>query len=193
MDNSKIIRQLLSFDDPNDFYLVEVIKRRKDNPGLKRSEKTIRMFYVDSFDDYDELIPDLIKICEDNRARAYIRVNKRNYKDLNLKILKRMVVIMENNNYRFQSKIFESVAGEFHSEKDKKFIVDVDDTKDVDQELLDFVYNLQGDTKREPFLYRVPTLSGFHIITRPFNVKEFKKRYPQITIHRDNPTLLVTF
>jgi len=36
----------------------------------------------------------------------------------------------------------------------------------------------------------VPTKSGVHIITRPFNLKKFKEKYPNVDVHKDNPTIL---
>jgi len=32
--------------------------------------------------------------------------------------------------------------------------------------------------------------SGLHIITTPFNISEFNKKYTDIEIHKDNPTNL---
>jgi hypothetical protein len=36
----------------------------------------------------------------------------------------------------------------------------------------------------------IPTKSGFHLITKRFDVMEFKKQYPDIDIQKKNPTLL---
>lgn len=36
----------------------------------------------------------------------------------------------------------------------------------------------------------IPTKSGYHLITKRFDVLEFKKKYPEIDIQKKNPTLL---
>jgi len=36
----------------------------------------------------------------------------------------------------------------------------------------------------------IPTKSGVHLITKRFDVMEFKKQYPDIDIQKKNPTLL---
>ena len=36
----------------------------------------------------------------------------------------------------------------------------------------------------------VPTKSGVHLISKPFDLQEFTKKYPHIDIHKDNPTNL---
>ena len=38
--------------------------------------------------------------------------------------------------------------------------------------------------------YSVPTLHGCHLITHKFDSKAFKEEFPDIDIHKDNPTLL---
>jgi hypothetical protein len=36
----------------------------------------------------------------------------------------------------------------------------------------------------------IPTKNGYHLITKRFDVMEFKKQYPDIDIQKKNPTLL---
>ena len=36
----------------------------------------------------------------------------------------------------------------------------------------------------------IPTKNGFHLITTPFDMSTFAKRYPNIDVHKNNPTLL---
>ena len=36
----------------------------------------------------------------------------------------------------------------------------------------------------------IPTKNGYHLITKRFDVMEFKKQYPDIDIAKKNPTLL---
>ena len=46
----------------------------------------------------------------------------------------------------------------------------------------------------EPFGQKVvaclPTKNGYHLITNPFRLDKFKEMYPNIDIHKNNPTLL---
>jgi len=37
---------------------------------------------------------------------------------------------------------------------------------------------------------QIPTKNGYHIITKPFNLKQFKDKYPDIDVHKNNPTIL---
>lgn len=36
----------------------------------------------------------------------------------------------------------------------------------------------------------IPTVNGYHLITKPFNLQKFKEIFPYIDVHKNNPTLL---
>lgn len=210
-NNIEQIRKLLVFNDKDDFYFVQIIQRRKENPDLHVGSIVLRNFYIDSLEDFDKQVPIMFQLCEKYNARAYIRLNKRNYRDLSLKMIKRTVDYMSNNNHKGLRNVFDAVAGEFHSEKDKTWVIDVDNDKiemasdfifdDQNRaigikgkselsKIVSFVTELQIKTKREPKIEFIPTKNGIHLITRPFNLNEFKKNYPNIDVHKDAPTLI---
>ena len=70
--------------------------------------------------------------------------------------------------------VFDSVAGEIHSDPDKKWIIDIDDVQNADEELVHKLRELQMEGKREPMIEILPTKNGVHLISRPFNLKKFK-------------------
>lgn len=62
IDNFYKISSIMSFDDPNDFYFVQLIKRKKDNPSMKGDSVVIKEWFVSSIDyllDKKESIKDL--------------------------------------------------------------------------------------------------------------------------------------
>lgn len=182
---------MLSFDDKDDFYFVQIFKRRKDNPDLGKDQIVLDNFYIDSLDDFDKKLPYIISICDKENARAYLRVNRRNYKKLAPHFLQRVVGIVFTENCRALRNTYHSVAGEFHAETDKKWIVDADDDKEFAYgDLCTTLSMLQKEAGREVLMIHVPTKNGFHLITRPFNLQHFRKTYPTIDVHKDNPTIL---
>jgi hypothetical protein len=197
--NSEIIRSMLSFEK-DDFYFVQVLKRRKDNTDMERDMNVIDNFYINSLEHYDKMVPQIIKLCDMENARAYFRLNKRNYKDLAPHMVKRVVEIAFGNDCHALKNVFDSVAGEFHSDKDKKWIIDIDwvdvitptnlDGKYLYEKVVHDATALQFEAKREPLMIRIPTKNGEHLITRPFNLQKFKEKYPTIDVHKDNPTIL---
>jgi hypothetical protein len=190
MNNANKIRTMLSFEDKDDFYFVQVLKRRKDNPDMEKDMVVIDNFYIGSFESYDKIVPQIIKLCDMENARGYFRLNKRNYKALAPHMVKRVVEIAFSNDCRALKNVFDSVAGEHHSDPDKKWLIDVDNDKNVKyNELLDEVIRLQKDAGREPMTESLPTKNGAHLITRPFNLTKFKVMF-LLDVHHDNPTIL---
>ena len=199
VNNIHKVRKLISFDDEFDFYFVQILKRRKDNPDLKRDMVVIANYHIESFEQYDSLIPHIVNICEAENARAYFRINRRNYKHLSYHMLKKVVDVIASGMVKSLKGTFDSVAGKHHSDKDKKWIVDIDwvDIYSLDnpegfyvEEVKLMVLGLQSETKKEPLVTVIPTKNGLHLITRPFNLKKFKDEFPMIDVHKDNPTLL---
>ena len=191
VNNSAKIGTMLSFTDTDDFYFVQILKRRKDNADLERDMVVINNYYIESLEHYIKMIPHIIALCDMENARAYIRLNKRNYKKLAPHMVKRVVDIAFSGNSSSLKGTFSSIAGEFHSDPDKKWVVDVDNDKEVDYtELLELVTELQMEAEREPMTEVIPTKNGVHLITRPFSLKAFKESFRTIDIHKDVNTIL---
>ena len=36
----------------------------------------------------------------------------------------------------------------------------------------------------------IPTKNGSHIIMRAFNLQRFREKYPDVDVHKNNPTIL---
>lgn len=190
INNFEIIKKLLNFDDPDKFYFVQIFKRRKDNPELKVNNKVIDGFYIYNEYQYDSLSSKIIEICDQNNARAYIRLNRRSDKKIALKLLSRLADRISNNDYKTRD-LYESVAGEFHSEENKTWIVDIDsDYLEKVNEIEEFVIFLQQGINRIPICNKIPTKTGCHLITGCFNIQDFKLVYPELEILKDNPTVL---
>jgi hypothetical protein len=109
-------------------------------------------------------------------------------------MLARIASMIASEQYNIRNTYW-SIAGEFHSEEDKTWIIDID-WKDFEGKETEISYiedcakSLQSETGREPMLEHIPTKNGIHIITRPFNLQSIKKEYPGLDIHKDNPTIL---
>ena len=196
VNNFEQIKPLLKFDSSDDFYFLQIFQRRKDNPELKEPMRVIGDYYIYSIEQFEKLENHIIEMCTAKNARAYIRLNRRDAKKIGLQMLKRISEMLIQENYRSIKNAYPSVVGEFHSDKDKSWLIDID-YKDFEgqENLLEQIHadieQLQKETKREPRMDKIPTKNGYHLITRPFNVHLFRKKWPQIVdIHKDNPTIL---
>ena len=200
INNAHLIRPLLKFESPNDFYFLQILKRRKDNPDLERDMNVLGDFYIYSLEQFDNLMPKIIKICNDENARAYFRLNRRDAKKVGLQMLKRITDLIICENYRPIKNSYASIAGEFHSDPDKTWLIDIDwidyeNFPGAIDKIKEIISNLQTEAKREPLMIEIPTKNGFHIITRPFNISKLNQllimeKLPQMDSHKDNPTIL---
>ena len=197
IDNFSVIRKILRFPTEDSFYFLQVLKRRKDNPDLEKDMIHLADFYIYSLEDYDRLMDRVINLCQSENARAYLRLNVRDSKKTAMMTLKKIVDYISTENYKAVKKAHASCTGEYHSDPDKTWIVDIDNVS-IDSfnhseeqiKIRQLITDLQIEAGKEPMMQFIPTRSGVHIITRPFNLQKFKSEFPDIDIHKDNPTIL---
>ena len=199
MNNYEIIKPLLSFDNDT-YYFIQILKRRKDNPDMEKDMTVIDEIFIYSMDDYDKRMGGIIKTCDAHNARAYIRLNKRSLKKSGMMMLKKITDLIISEDYKAIRRAYSSVSGEYSADQDKKWIIDYDfinpqrpnDWKDtlMINDIKEDVIKLQKETGREPMLVLIPSKNGVHIITRPFNLMEFRTKYGNIDIHKDNMSIL---
>ena len=194
---------MLRFDSSDDFYFIQIFKRRKDNPGMTKDCIVLKDYYVYSLEQYDDLLGPIVALCNAENARAYIRLNRRSAKKTGLQMLKRITDLIISENYRGIKNSYASVAGEYHADPDKSWIVDFD-AKDIskisEDQLLAIrgkIRELQSEAGREPRMDIIHTKNGHHLITRPFNIHMYRifETYAlncgiSLDVHKDNPTLL---
>jgi hypothetical protein len=90
VDNFNRIGDILSFSSEDDFFYVVVIKRGKDNnfseeihsevlPGKPEASLYLKGFVITSYEDVLKKREEIISLCEENNARAYITINARSF------------------------------------------------------------------------------------------------------------------
>jgi hypothetical protein len=93
-----------------------------------------------------------------------------------------------NKDFKSVRRAFNSACGEY-STGDKKWIIDIDEKyKDFIIAISAFISHIEPEGyKRIAF---ITTKHGYHIISKPFNIKKFKDVYSDIDVHKNNPTIL---
>lgn len=201
VDNFDLIKDYLLFKEDlgqgyadDCFYMVQIMTRTKDT-GEK--PKHIRTMFVESREYLMSHKDMIVKLCEMFNARAYISVNPSSYKKCAIKMFKELADIVENGNYKGIISLPETLAGKYRADFGSKlWIVDLDGAKTLDecQPYIDFLISEFNDGKAGSSwnweIKPVPTVNGYHLLVSPFDVREFKKKWPDIEIHKDNPTVL---
>lgn len=193
INNFELIKPLLVFDSSDDFYHLQVLKRKKENPDLGSNSYVVKTYYIYSIEYLEKKLPEIISLCEFHNARAYINLSPRSFERIAFQMLKKVTDIIMNKDYKSVRNAYESVAGEFGNGKHKKWIVDVDSFDEdyiekIRKHLIEFQF--QSQENKEPIAIRIPTKNGVHFITKPFDVRLIKLTFPELDIHRNNPTIL---
>lgn len=197
IDNFKAIKPLLKFDSKDDFYFLQILQRKKDHKngkvnGTNNNSRLIKAYYINSIDYLDFITNEVIYLCEVFNARAGINLNRRSYEKMSYQLLKKITDQILNGDFNKASKAYTSVVGAYSNETDKKWIIDIDNVEDLNREHNDMIQYIEK--KCRPFgIKYITTLkskSGYHIIMNPFDVKQFKEEYPNVEIHKNNPTNL---
>ena len=206
IDNLNLIKELLNFDNEGDFYMLYVLKRKKDQTTDKsnhQSVRTIKTYCIESIEHLEKRYDEVKQLCEIFKARAYIHVQKQNQKEVSLNMMVELAQRIQNGQHN-QKGLFDSVVGQLKT-SEKRWIIDVDDSKVPSPMMIAFIeYEcrpitvVKFDEVGIPIGHEVgpkveaviPTKKGHHLITKRFDVMKFKEKYPNIDIQKKNPTLL---
>lgn len=99
VDNFELLKGYMEFNNPDDVYFVQIIKRWKDNKdkpdadawraaGRKKGSyhsggEFLNYYLIHSNSELDSLKSEIIKACSYNNARAYISINSRSQNAVN--------------------------------------------------------------------------------------------------------------
>ena len=191
MDNIEIIKPLLRFDEKS-FYVLYVMTRNKDlgiaNPEKAQKHRVIKEYYVESLEYLERKYDEIKKLCEVFNARAYINLNRVNKEKLGLEILEHLTAKLKQSDSNYFNLLSKAIG---NSKTDYRvWVVDLDGS-DVEHELMikELLHDIQP--QGDKILGVVPTPNGKHLLTKPFNVKEFADR-SRVSLHiqKNNPTVL---
>jgi len=192
VNNFKILNDILSFNDNDTFYFLQILKRRKDNPDLNKDVKLIKNIFLYKKEDLFDKEDYIIDICNINNARAYLRLNSRSLEKIALQTIRKVSELLVNGDHRAVRDAYNSCCGSYSSDKNKKWIVDVDDVS-MKQEVIDYINILHSKIDNGyRIIADVPTKNGCHIISNPFNLKDFSNKFKDVEVKKDNPTILYT-
>lgn len=191
INNIEILIPLMRFEDPDEYYHLQILKRKKENPELGSNSYVVKTYYVQNEQYLRDKMDEIAQLCDFHNARAYINLSPRSFERIAFHTLKKVTDIIMNRDYKSVRKAYESVSGEYGNGKRKKWVVDIDS---FDREYIERVKSdvlaFQVDAKQVPIAVEIPTKNGLHLITNPFDVRKIKSVYPELDLHKNNPTIL---
>ena len=181
------IKELIVFESDDDFYYLQILQRKKENPQLGSNSRVIKNYYIGSVDYLESRYEEIRNLCHQFNARAMLRLNKRSYSKVAFKTMQNIANSMTNGEYSFIKKSYDKACRNGHNDKNKTWIIDIDG--DFDDEwllgMIRFIDNCKPEGNK--LVTQLPTKNGIHLITKPFDLQDFKNKYSEIDIHKDNP------
>lgn len=199
-NNKELITPLLEFPHKDIFYFIQIIQRKKDHKGeclggSNNNSRLIKAYFITSLDKLEKQWEEMVKLAEVFDARVSINLNPRNFQKAAFHLLQKVANQMSNGEYHNIYRAYTSVCGEYHAELDKRWIIDLDKQDlHLTDEIRNYISNqhqkLGSHEKagRYKILAEIPSKSGLHIITNPFDLTTW--HWPDIEIHKNNPTNL---
>lgn len=156
------------------YFVVELIKRGKDNPDLPAANYHFKNYYIRKPEDLDKYEQEIKSLCEILHLRAYASVNIKSFKQVSLDTMAELARRIANNDYRKNYAVFESCSGQYCHSEDKQWVVDCDDCV-LHDEYPETVKELINSCKPDgnKIVTEFPTKSGIHLITTPFDRQQF--------------------
>jgi hypothetical protein len=194
LNNFSKIRSLLSFSNSDQFYFIQVLQRKKDHQsgkinGTNNNSRLIKYYLVDNLEYFDFIQPEIEQLCDVFQARAGINLNRRSYRKMALQNLKKCTDQIINEDFNHAHKAYASVVGSFNHDSDKRWILDVDEVGRPTNDIVLFAER-ECAPEGDKFISIIPSKNGYHIIMKPFDLNKFRKQFPDIEVHKNNPTNL---
>ena len=193
VNNIELIKPHLIFPNERSFYFIQIIKRKKENPEMTGYSLPVESFYIFSIEQLDRVMPHIIEKCEQNRARAYIKMNTLDMQSVALETISVLTQEIRKENWKHISKALNSACGICGKQNgtEKLYLVDID-SKDMDyiEEVKAYINQLEPVDNTEKIKMVVPTKNGYDFLSTVFNMQAFKQTYQNIDIHADGITLL---
>lgn len=191
IDNFEQIKDLLNFESEDDFYFCQIVKRKKENKELGSNSYIAKTYFIKSLEDLDKNKEEMILLANYHNARVCINLNKRSFRKTAFNTLKKISDQLLNQDYPNVRRAYNSVCG-MQNNSDKLWLIDIDEKGEKGEELVESVVNETAFYPPLGFKYvaKVETKNGFHVISKPFNMELFSRDFPNIEVHKNNPTIL---
>lgn len=198
VDNFELFKSVMKFDSEDDFYFVQILIRGKDGhteQGVNGNNKNrlIKIYTIKSAEHLTRVEDEIKAICRAVNGRAYIHPARRSFREVADEMFRNFTQTYLSHNDIGLKGCYSTACGKSVVSKHKLYVVDLDDEQaDIDNlnKVAEFI-----EDECEPFegiklQYIVPTAHGKHLICKPFNTARFKEGFPNIDVHKNNPTLL---
>lgn len=168
-------------DDPDKYWVVEIIGRGKDREGPGQNVH-FKNYYITTISELYRYEHEIKTLCDVFKFRAYISVNYKSYKQVTLNACATYADRIAKHEYKKPYNIFENCSGKYVDHSDRKWIIDLDlgdEFEEFPKGYVDGLINIMHDCKPEgtKLFMKFPTKNGLHLIVSPFDRIQFMEKY----------------
>lgn len=193
VDNFSKFRELMDFSHPNSFYFLQIIQRSKDDNSVTSSNnryRRVKSYYISSLEEYDRFIPEIKKFCENNNARAYIRISPISFYDVAVNAASEYLRRIKEKQTFKSCNIYDSCCEKTKTCGKKFWMIDVDTDNPFalnwfTEELIKLGINAN-------VVAVLPTVNGLHYIMEPFDIRKWEDS-DIAEIKKSNPITLLYY
>ena len=206
-NNFEQIKKILKFDRPDMFYYIQLLRRQSDDPKTdpqtsklyhgNMHSRSLKNYCIYSLDELEKYEKEIISLCDQQNCRAYIRLNRRSDEKVSTEMYEHIYTCMKGHTFKRPTGLLPSAIGKANAEpkETRSWLVDLDldDLSNYDA-VLAAVAQAKSQFA-EKIMHKVKTKHGIHLITHPFNKRDYENYLKALgiavpTIHEDNPTIL---
>lgn len=195
VDNFDKILNIVDVDKYDDgFMTIRLISRNKDFENSYENPKFYKGFIIRSKKELEYKRDEIIMLCNKYNARAYINPSIKSLRNLTATLAVRLVTDISTGAIVNPYNIVDSIAGDIPGFV-KRFVVD------IDKDDMENLHNIKSYVKSlleemscvypDKLCLEIPTKTGIHLITDPFDCSKFKYEYPFIEIHKNSAGALL--
>ena len=174
---------------PNEFYFVQIIQRWKDwHPNLKKNdERVIRSYFIDDPTKLWKVIPEMIKLAKDFKARVYVNPVRRSWDKLGIWLIWYVAAVLQQDS-KWWKKIKSSVdhVAWVMQGWPRHYIIDCDYDKISEKWIEELVKELWDSV-----LNVLDTPNGKHILASTFDTRITQAK--KLDVKRNWLTVLYSF
>lgn len=156
------------------FYNVALIGRKKDSALI---DGKVKSYTINDVCDLDKYKQEIITICDALKVRAYISVNYKSHRQVALRVMVEIANYNLQDYFKSSRGLYDSAVAKFVDHKKQLWIIDVDKDdsfdKSVDELTELYIKTIESCKPYKKIVSVIPTKSGKHIITHPFDASEF--------------------
>ena len=173
-------------DDPDKYWVVEIIKRNKDH-DMTGNNIHFKNYYITTISELYRYESEIKKLCDVFGFRAYISINYKSYEQVTKDACLAYADRIAKHDFKKPYRIWESCSGKYVDSNDKRWILDFDE-KNLPWETVE---NLLSTCRPEgpKVLCKFPTKNGLHFITYPFDIQEFTNKWNSEFDHKSLPDI----